>query len=103
MKNMRSVLEYHAVRTTQSKKARWTYRFCGPDGEVLLQSAKLFGSKAQAERGFVSVIKSVAANSYTVEFTEQVQDGFDHGPVLSARRNTRGLARKSGNRLLKYI
>jgi uncharacterized protein YegP (UPF0339 family) len=103
MKNLSPVLEYRAVRTKQGKRARWSFRFRTPAGEVLMESAKVFGSKAQAERGFVALIKSVASNGYTVEFIEDVQNGFEPGPVLNGHGHGNRPGRKSRNRLLKYI
>jgi hypothetical protein len=41
-----------------------------PQGDTLIESGKAFASKMQAEKGFVSLMKSVATNQYTVEYPQ---------------------------------
>ena len=67
MKTKTSVLEYCVARK-QGGKPRWLFKFRTPEGDTLIQSAKAFGSKIQAEKGFISLIKSVATNQYKVEY-----------------------------------
>ena len=67
MKNKTAVLEYCVARK-RGQKARWAFRFRTPEGDTLMQSAKVFASKAQAEKGFIRLIKSVATNQYKIEY-----------------------------------
>lgn len=67
MKTKTPILEYCASMETGSKRPRWGFRFRTAEGEMLIESARKFRSQAQAEREFVSLIKSVATNQYTVE------------------------------------
>ena len=60
---------------------------------MLIESTKKFGSKAQAERGFVSLIKSVASNQYRVEFLEDSTNGLGSPP--SPRGRCTSKARRS--------
>src|SRR5438034_6884044 len=71
MKNKRAVLEYCQTRSPGSSRTKWLFRFKTPQGEMLIQSTKSFTCKAQAEAGFVSLIKSVAANEYTIEYVDE--------------------------------
>src|SRR5437660_4927817 len=76
MKSKLPVLEYSVVGKTSRKKGKWTFRFKTPAGAILMESAFRFGSRAEAERGFVSVIKSVATNQYNVQYQEQSSKRF---------------------------
>jgi hypothetical protein len=67
MKNKTPVLEYCMARKN-GRKARWVFKFRSPQGDTLIESRKAFASKMQAEKGFVSLMKSVATNQYTVEY-----------------------------------
>ena len=67
MKNRTPVLEY-CVAKKGGKKAKWAFRFRTPEGETLIESAKVFDSRVKAEAGFFSLIKSVASNQYRVEY-----------------------------------
>ena len=75
MKNKLPVLEYSVAGTNRRKKTKWTFRFKTPENEILIESSINFGSKAEAERTFVSVIKSIATNSYKVEYAERPTTG----------------------------
>ncbi len=66
MKTKLPVLEYSSVGGTTGKRGQWTFRFITPGGVILIESGANFSSKAEAERGFVSLIKSVASNEYRV-------------------------------------
>src|ERR1043166_1894281 len=66
MNSKRPVLEYSVVRETHSDKPSWGFRFTTPEGNLLMESPKMFTSRAEAERGFVSIMKSVATNQYIV-------------------------------------
>ena len=74
MKTKRPVLEYCLSRTPGGKRLKWAFRFRTPEGEVLIESAKMFTCKAHAERAFVSLIKSVATNQYKVEHLDECDD-----------------------------
>ena len=69
MKRKTSVLEYCVARK-RGKRAKWAFRFRTPEGETLIQSAKVFDSRVKAEAGFVSLIKSVASNQYRIEYPQ---------------------------------
>ena len=96
------VLEYSAVGTAPGKKARWAFRFKTPEGEVLMESALSFASKAEAERGFISLIKSVARNAYLVAYSEHAANGCgsSHRPTGRCRlkRQTRFSVSGSGSK-----
>ena len=66
MKTKTPVLEYSVAKT--GKRAKWVFKFRTPHGDTLIQSAKPFNSKTQAEAGFIALMKSVATNQYTVEY-----------------------------------
>jgi uncharacterized protein YegP (UPF0339 family) len=68
MKNQDSVLEYCVAKKKSHRKPQWTFKFRTPEGETLVQSAKPFASRSEAERGFISLIKSVATNQYKIEY-----------------------------------
>ena len=84
MKNNCPVLEYYVGQPKRTRKARWGFRFKTAAGDLLISSPNTFSSKANAERGFVSLIKSVATNQYCVECPEDWTTGSP-----SARRNSR--------------
>ena len=73
MKNKTPVLEYCVARKN-GKRAKWAFKFRTPKGDTLIQSAKAFRSKNQAEKGFASMIKSVATNQYTVEYPNHAKN-----------------------------
>jgi len=62
-----AILEYRVGRRSRGKKAKWGFRFKAPDGTTLIESVAAFASQRQAEQGFVSIIKSIAANQYTIQ------------------------------------
>jgi uncharacterized protein YegP (UPF0339 family) len=69
MKQKHAILEYRRARRTRGKKAKpakWGFRFKAPDGKTLIESVASFASQRQAEQGFLSMIKSIAANQYTI-------------------------------------
>lgn len=68
MKSKLPVLEYSVAGTTPGKKGKWAFKFKTPEGDLLMESAMGFGSQAEAERAFVSLIKKVAANEYQVHY-----------------------------------
>ena len=73
MKNKTPVLEY-CVAKKNGKRARWAFKFRTPEGDTLIQSAKTFRSKTQAEKSFVSLIKSVATNQYRVAYPQHAKN-----------------------------
>jgi hypothetical protein len=81
MKSKLPVLEYSVAGTTPGKKGQWAFKFRTPEGDLLMESAMGFGSQAEAERAFVSLIKRVAANEYHVQCPQS--SGHE---VSSARR-----------------
>ena len=69
MKNKRVILEYRKAKTVRGgKKSQWGFSFKTPDGQTLLESGTGFTSLAKAEQGFVSLVKSIAANEYQVAY-----------------------------------
>ncbi len=66
MKRMRGTLEYHRINPSAKRRARWGFSFKTVDGDLLIKSGKTFASRAQAEKGFVTFIKSIATNTYAV-------------------------------------
>ena len=66
MNSHRAVLEYCITDPDGGKEGRWGFRFKGPGGQVLIESAKGFDSQAEAEAGFVSTLKLIATNQYVV-------------------------------------
>jgi len=61
------VLEYSTASTTPRKSRKWGFRFRTAEGAILIQSPLSFRSQSEAERAFLSLIKFVATNQYTVE------------------------------------
>src|SRR5881396_2309490 len=103
MKTKHPVLEYCAAKSTGRKRAKWSFRFRTPEGDLLLQSAKTFNSKAQAEQGFISLIKSVASNQYNVEFLEGPKNGPHSRSAIHGRFALKSQKAVSRNRLLGYL
>jgi|ERR1043166_5720249 uncharacterized protein YegP (UPF0339 family) len=68
MKNKLPVLEYSQAEGGFGEKGGWSFTFRTAEGEVLVQSPASFETRADAERGFLFLIKSVARNQYRVEF-----------------------------------
>ena len=65
----------------------WGFRLKAPDGQTLIESAKAFDSQAEAEEGFVLMIKLIAANRYIVRSSELVNtDGGTKGRLGIAYR-----------------
>ena len=67
IKSKLPVLEYSAGPTTPRKSPKWGFRFRTAEGAILIQSPLAFRSQSEAERAFLSLIKFVATNQYTVE------------------------------------
>jgi hypothetical protein len=86
MNNKRPVLEYCLLRATQSGQPTWGFRFTTSEGDLLMESPKTFNSRAEAERGFVSMLKAVASNQYTVEGPEYSRNRASHARDVSGRR-----------------
>src|SRR5438046_5785955 len=103
MKTNNPVLEYCAAKSTGRKRAKWSFRFRTPDGDLLLQSAKTFNSKAEAEQGFISLIKSVASNQYNIEFLEDPKSRPHSPPAIHGRFAFKTQKAASRNRLLGYL
>jgi hypothetical protein len=66
MNDHRAILEYCITDADGGREAQWGFKFKGPGGQVLIESAKAFNSQAEAEEGFVSALKLIATNQYVV-------------------------------------
>ena len=60
MKENSVLLEYCVAQ--DGKMDKWGFRFRSQTGKTLVESPKAFNSKAEAEEGLVSLIKSVTAS-----------------------------------------
>lgn len=67
MKHKSAVLEYKLAKQTRTKSRKWAFRFKTPDGKTLVESAALFDSYAKAQQGFLSMIKFIATNQYSIK------------------------------------
>jgi hypothetical protein len=65
MDGNKAILEYCASEVDGGSEA-WGFRLKTSDGQTLIESAKAFDSRSKAEEGFVSMIKLIATNQYTV-------------------------------------
>lgn len=65
MEGNKAVLEYCATET-DGESPEWGFRLKTSDGQTLIESTTAFDSQAEAERGFVSMVKLIATNQYTV-------------------------------------
>ncbi len=65
MDGNKAVLEYCAEKTNAGLQS-WGFRLKTSAGQTLIESAKTFDSQAEAEEGFVSMIKLIATNRYIV-------------------------------------
>jgi hypothetical protein len=92
MKSKIPVLEYLLAGTAPGKMAKWGFRFRTSEGDVLIESALNFRSQADAERAFVSVIKSIATNKYAVECptASRARSKSSRRPNGSLQRKGRG-------------
>src|SRR5437899_8959299 len=88
IKSKLPVLEYSAGPTTPRKSPKWGFRFRTAEGAILIQSPLAFRSKSEAERAFLTLIKFVATNQYTVECPKPTPIL----PVSSLRTNGRAHA-----------
>jgi len=94
IKSKLPVLEYSAGPTTPRKSPKWGFRFRTAQGAILIQSPLAFRSKSEAERAFLSLIKFVATNQYTVECPKPPASL----PVSSLRMNGRAHGVKARSR-----
>ena len=65
MDSDKAVLEYSAA-AAGAGSAAWGFKLKFSDGQTLIESARTFDSQAEAELGFVSMIKLIATNHYTI-------------------------------------
>ena len=65
MEGNQAVLEYCATET-HGESPEWGFRLKTSDGRTLIESTTAFDSQAEAEIGFVSMVKLIATNQYTV-------------------------------------
>ena len=66
MNTKEAVLEYSVANANDSTKGSWGFKFKTRSGEVLINSAG-YASLDQAQQGFVSLVKSIARNDYSVQ------------------------------------
>ena len=64
MNNKEAVLEYHVNKET-TDEGQWGFRFKDSNGEILIDSSG-YPTLAQAEQGFLALVKSIATNRYSV-------------------------------------
>jgi hypothetical protein len=67
-KTRRVILEYREAKANGHKRSKWGFLFKTQDGHTLMESGKDFSSLAEAEQGFVSLMKSIATNQYQVNY-----------------------------------
>lgn len=65
MHSDKAVLEYSAEEAGGGSAA-WGFKLKSSDGQTLIESARTFDSQAEAEQGFVSMLKLIASNQYIV-------------------------------------
>lgn len=68
MQTNNAVLEYCLEGTSPVENGKWIFRLKAPDGETLMESSRSFESQSKAEEGFVSMVKMIARNHYTISF-----------------------------------
>ena len=85
MKSKVPVLEYSVAGTTPGKRVNWAFRFKTPDGHIMIESTNHFSSRAEAERSFVSLVKSIASNEYRVEYPNHSRIRPKSSPLLRGR------------------
>lgn len=61
----KAVLEYCAAEADGGSES-WGFRLKTSDGQTLIESSRAFDSQAEAETGFVSMIKLIATNQYVI-------------------------------------
>ena len=62
-----AVLEYCVAEANGAPAAKWRFRFKDAEGQTLMESARSFDSPAQAEEGFIAMIKLIATNQYRID------------------------------------
>lgn len=67
MKHKHAILEYRADNDNGRNKGKWGFRFKTADGQTLMESSQKFHSLAQAEQGFIALIKSIVTNQYVID------------------------------------
>ena len=65
MEGNKAVLEYSAAEAGGGSES-WGFRFKDSAGQTLIESSRAFDSQAEAETGFVSMIKLIATNQYVI-------------------------------------
>ena len=74
MKRKGAVLEYKVVKHTRTKSRKWGFRFKTPNGKTLVESAAIFESYAKAQQAFLSMIKFIATNQYSIKSPGKLDD-----------------------------
>ena len=59
------MLEYCVTHSRGRRK--WGFRFKSRNGRVLINSVRKYPSRCEAEKGFISLIKSIASNQYKID------------------------------------
>jgi len=65
MKRKGAVLEYKVAKQARTKARKWGFTF-KTHGKTLVESAAVFDSYAKAQQGFLSMIKLIATNQYSI-------------------------------------
>ena len=66
MKSRQAILEYCEKPAKNGRKREWGFRFKTTEGKVLMESQGGFSSLGHAEKGFLSMVKSIATNQYSI-------------------------------------
>lgn len=77
MKRKQAVLEYCAT-PVGGRRGQWGFRFKDTDGRIVMDSRGGYPSLNKAERGFVSLVKSIASNQYSVAVASRRRPGQAH-------------------------
>jgi hypothetical protein len=80
-----AVLEYRASEADGGSES-WGFRIKSSDGQTLIESARTFGSQAEAEMSFVSMIKLIALNRYAIQ-SSALHDADMASPVAAGGEN----------------
>jgi hypothetical protein len=83
MDGNKAVLEYCAAADAGSES--WGFRLKTSDGQTLIESTRAFDSQAEAEVGFVSMIKLIATNQYAVRASALPESGGENLTRLGRR------------------
>ena len=68
MQTNNAILEYCFEENNPAGNGSWSFKLTSPEGETLMESSQAFETQSEAEKGFVSMVKLIASNHYTVSF-----------------------------------